>query len=113
MQTLHTLHLLANRFERFQKILFWVLGGAAVIFIGLYMALISHTIVQVLVREDLERSIAHAASSAGELESEYVRKEGGITLQIAEGLGLGTPSAKIFIAKRALSRSGLSFNNEI
>ena len=86
------------------------LFGAIIILVGLYSFLISISIMNVLVREEIGQSIADLHSYIGELESEYLALKDSITPALAYDLGFIDTVEKTFVTRKTLSGRGLTFN---
>lgn len=76
----------------------------------LYGYFISASIVNVLVREEVERDIADVSSHVSQLESQYLVQKNKITLEYAYTQGFSNITNKQFTARASLI-GGLSLNN--
>ena len=75
--------------------------------IGLYIYFISHSILNVVLREEMRMDIAATHSRIGELESDYLHKKYAIDKGYAESLGFTPVTGKHFVAR---DPNNLTFN---
>jgi len=94
----------------FERRFFIVLVSVAVFLFGLYIFFVSSSIVNVLVREEIELEIAQLHSQIGEIESTYIVQKDAISLDLAYSLGFIDATSKIFITRKTLSKVGLTLN---
>lgn len=81
-------------------------------FILLYGYFVSASIVNVLVRKEIEQDITALHSHIGELEAAYLVQKNQITLSYAHAQGFSNISEKQFAIRRDGIASGLTVNSE-
>jgi hypothetical protein len=94
----------------FEKRAFSLLVIAIFILVALYGYFISMSIVHVLVREEVENSIASISSAIGEFESQYIVNKEAITIENAYSLGFKNLRKKTFVERRTSQGGRLTFN---
>ena len=90
--------------------------GACVFFfvlLGLYGYFVGKSIVNVVIREELELEIADVNSRLSELEFEYIAKKDAINIHFAKEQGFHAVGNKTFVTRGTLIGRSLSQNNEI
>ena len=92
------------------KIFFWSL--VVLIFLGIfsYSYLVRASIVNIVVRQGMEKDISNLSSRVLSLESEYVKAKNNVTLETAQDLGFVTVSSQKYLAKNTNDHVGLSVN---
>ncbi len=101
------------RIQHAELRIFWVLSSAVGLLLASYLYLVSSSIVNVIVRGELENTIAATHSELSTLETEYLAKKNAVSLDRAFALGFHASGEKRFVAKRSLYGSALSLGNEI
>lgn len=81
---------------------------SAVLLMTLYIFFVSSSIVNVVVREEIEQEIATIYSDVGELEFTYLALKDDITLELAYDLGFTDIVGKTFVTRKSLSGRGLT-----
>ncbi|HEC33008.1 MAG TPA: hypothetical protein ENI63_01980 [Candidatus Kaiserbacteria bacterium] len=84
-----------------------------VILLGLYIYFVGKSIVNVLVREEIELKIAEVNSRLSILESDYITKKGTINMAFAVERGFKSISKKTFINRGTLVGRSMTQRNEI
>jgi hypothetical protein len=95
-----------------EKQIFWALGFAIIMSLASYGYFVGKSIINVVVREEVELSIAEINSHLSDLEFQYLAKKDTITLSFAQSNGFGLVSKRTFVNRGTLVGS-LSLNNEI
>ena len=90
-----------------------LLAGLLIAFLILYSYLVSQSIVNVLVRQDIGAEIATLNSRISSLESEYLVRKERINLSYAYTLGYIDIGNKEFVTRKSLLSRGLTVNDEI
>lgn len=82
---------------------------------GLYIYLVSKSVVNVVVRKEVEQQIAEVNSQIGKLELSYLEKKQSITLARARTLGFREVAEKTYVNGGSLftTRRALSSNDEL
>jgi len=90
-----------------------LLAGLLVTLLILYSYLVSQSIVNVLVRQNIEQEIATLNSTVGSLESDYIVRKERINLAYAHMLGYEDIEDKSFVVRKSLLSRSLTVNDEI
>ncbi|GMU74125.1 MAG: hypothetical protein AMXMBFR44_3240 [Candidatus Campbellbacteria bacterium] len=85
----------------FHKKAITALFGVLVMLLFAYGLLMSRVILQVMARNDIERSIAGATADIAFLESEYMKMADSLTLARAHELGFVDTHVSLFVSRRA------------
>lgn len=93
--------------------IFWALSLLVGILLASYLYLVSSSIVNVIVRGELENKITTAHSSLSILETEYLAKKNAVSFERALALGFHAVGEKQYVAKQSLFGNALSLGNEI
>ena len=96
-----------------EKKIFWGLVTAICTLMALYGFFVSTSIVNVIVREEIEQEIAATNARISELEFDYIHKKNAINLEYAHAMGFNSPVAQTFVARRSTLSSRLSLSDEI
>lgn len=83
------------------------------VFLGMYVYFVGKSIVNVVVREEVELHIAEINSEISELELNYIEKKDAINMLFAEENGFKSVSKKTFINRGTLVGRNLTQRNEI
>lgn len=94
----------------FERRFFIVLIFSIFILSGLYIFFVSSSIINVLVREEIELEMAKLHSQLGEVESTYITQKDAISIELAHSLGFTDVSKKTFITRKTLSSIELTLN---
>lgn len=100
----------AAQIHVFERRALATLFSVMIVLVGLYGFLISTSIINVLVREEVGQNIADLHSYISDLESEYLMLKNSITLGLAYDLGFTDTAKKTFVTRKTLSSKGLTFN---
>lgn len=77
---------------------------------ALYVYLLSKSVLNVVIREEIEAEIAIANSAMGEIEAQYLELKDSIDRVQIESFGLQALSSKTYVARHSLSERGLTLN---
>lgn len=83
--------------------LFWLFSTLIVIFIGLYIYFVSSSIVNVVLREEIEVEVQEAHTRLSELETHYLSLKDGIDYELALSIGFTNVTDKQFVTRKTLS----------
>lgn len=72
---------------------------------GLYVYFVGKSIVNVVVREEVELQIADVNSRLSELELTYITQKDAITMRLAEARGFHSVKEKTFVSRGTLGQS--------
>ena len=97
----------------FQKRLFTILIFSIVLLLSMYGFFVSKSIVNALVREELQNEIATVSSTIGDLESQYIVLKNAVDIEFAYSLGFTDVVEKKFVTRRSVLGKQLTVNNEI
>ena len=78
--------------------------------VGMYIFFVSSSIVNALVREEIEQKITATYSHMSDLESKYLAQQNTITLQLAYELGFSDIKNKTFVTRTSLVGKELTLN---
>lgn len=81
--------------------------------LGSYGYFVSKSIVNVIIREEIEQDLAKANSHLSILESGYIEKKNAINLELAYELGFENIADKKFVARKSLLGKRLTLSDEI
>lgn len=95
-----------------KKNIFWFLIIGIVIFLGLYVYFVSKTIVNVVARQKIERTISALSSNVEKLEAQYFSLKSKVTVDLAISKGFTNIPPATYISRTPVAK-GLSLNNEI
>ena len=84
-----------------------------VVFFSLYVYFVGKSIVNVVVREEVELQIAEVNSALSELELDYITKKDTINMSFAKERGFKSISKKTFVNRGTLVGRSLTQINEI
>ena len=87
---------------------FWVFLFVLLALISLYLYFVSASIVNVLIREEVEIEIAATNSLIGELENQYVSQRNNIDLAYAKSIGFVLIKDKQFVTRTTLAGRSLT-----
>lgn len=93
--------------------IFWSLIIFILILVGLYSYFVSKSIVNIIVRKDIEQELLAVGSRLSSLEFEYLSKKEAINLDLAYTLGFSDVKDKNFVTRKSLLGKRLTLNNEI
>ncbi|HJO89713.1 MAG: hypothetical protein QGH85_00370 [Candidatus Pacebacteria bacterium] len=100
----------AVQINKFEKRAFVVLVFIILILFGLYLYFISKSIVNVIVREEINSDVAAVSSTISELETRYIAHKEAIDIEFAKSAGFKILKEKKFVAKKSLARKGTALN---
>jgi hypothetical protein len=89
-----------------------LLASLLAIFVVLYVYFVSSSIVNVLVREEVDFDIAVISSEISELEARYLEEKNKMTLEYAYTLGFNDLKKKDFVIRASLATHDLTFNGQ-
>lgn len=96
-------HLIAFSHDK----IFYALLGVVTILILLYAYFVIGTILEIVLRQELEVALKEKHSSLGVLESQYLQKEESLTLSYASEKGFVPMTGEEFASRSTLSRISL------
>jgi len=96
----------------FERRIFWVFIMAIMLLLGSYGYFVSKSIVNVIIREEIEQDLAKVNSSISSLEYDYIVKKNSINLELAYSLGFKEAPNKKFVARKSLLSKRLTLSNE-
>ncbi|MBI2476121.1 MAG: hypothetical protein HYV67_02675 [Candidatus Taylorbacteria bacterium] len=94
------------------KNIFRFLTAGVVVSLGLYVYLVSSTVINAVERQKAEKSIIALEGSVEKLETAYSNLKRGVTVDLARSKGFTGISSATFITRKSLGKV-LSLNNEI
>lgn len=103
----------AHIVKQTEKRVFWGLVGLCIVLMGAYGYFLGKSIVNVVVREEMEIEIATVNSAISELEFTYLEKKDTVNRALASQLGYVFVSQKKFVVRKTLTGKHLSQNNAI
>ncbi len=86
------------------------LVGTILFLAGMYGFLVSSSIVNVVVRKEIEQEISRSYSRMSEIESEYLLLTNAITPSLAHELGFSDIQNKVFVTRTSVTRNELTLN---
>lgn len=92
------------------RLLIPVLGCLLILLASLYVYFLSRSVLNVVMREEIESEIAVHNSAIGELEFEYLALKNAVDSAQAEGLGLQALTSKQYVERHSLSERALTLN---
>ncbi|MBL7045811.1 MAG: hypothetical protein ISR99_02170 [Parcubacteria group bacterium] len=99
--------------KQVKKKTFWTLVGLVVFLMGAYSYFLGKSIVNVVVREEVEQEIALVNSAISELEFAYLEKKDTVNRALASELGYVFVPQDKFVVKKTLTGKHLTQNNAI
>jgi hypothetical protein len=78
-----------------------VAGSCFVLAFGLYMYFLSASIVNVVIRQEIDTEIRETSTRIAELEARYVAAKGTVTEATASEKGFMNASTKTFVSKKS------------
>jgi hypothetical protein len=99
----------AIQINKFEKRAFVALVFAILILAGLYGYFISKSIINVIVREEINNDIVVVSSATSELEFEYINYKNAINKEYAISAGFTKLASKKFVTRKSFAK--LSFEN--
>lgn len=88
----------------------YVAGALIVAMVLLYAYFVIGTIVEIVLRQELELSIKEKNSTVASLEAAYLKAQEGVTLEYAAELGFKPIAKEEYLTKQAFSRLTPSIN---
>lgn len=104
-------HQLSTTALAFNRKIFWSLIALLFVAFGLYGYFISKSIINVLVREEIEQEIISVNSDISDLEFAYLNKKNTISLNFAYAQGFSNVLSKEFVERKSFASNVLTFNN--
>ena len=96
--------------NQLEKKIFWFLAGVIGISSMLYVYLVNQTILNIVMRENVESEMVDLESKISELEFEYITLKNDINIDYAYSIGF-VDVEKVKFASRKLSTQSLSVNS--
>ncbi len=96
---------IAYQADNIERKVFWSFLILVILFASLYMYFISASIVNVVLRKEIEGDIITTHSEVGELESRYLGLENNITMDRAFAMGFVKLADKKFVTRASQSLS--------
>jgi len=96
-----------------RRTLFWAALSLVLMLVSLYVYFIGSSIVNVLVRKEINQEIAATNSRISDLESQYLAQQNAINLAYARSLGFEDIENKQFVSSEQVLGKGLSVRDEI
>lgn len=91
-----------RKIEKLSRGIFWAMLGIVLLLVVSYMYLVNKTIWNVANREKIHNEIVAYSSKLGEIEFEYIKSKGSITLNSARQLGFTEPEQVSFVTKETV-----------
>ena len=104
---------ISNKIHGIEKKLFLILAVSFFFSLGLYGYFVGKSIINIVVREEIEFQIAEVNSTLSGVELEYLSQKDTINLLFAKEQGFKSVSKKSFVNRSILVGRSLSQNNEI
>ena len=96
-----------------ERRVFWIFIGTIILLLGLYSYFVSKSIVNVIIREEIEQDLARVNSHISSLEYDYLKKKNHINLKLAYELGFEDVRSKEFVTRKSLLGKRLTVSDEI
>lgn len=84
--------------------------GCLILLACLYVYFVSKSVLNVVMREEIEQDIAALSSTIGDLEFQYLSLQNSVDLSRAQEFGLVALDEKQFVARHSLVERGLTLN---
>jgi hypothetical protein len=84
-----------------QRRLVWSLVALLVVLSGMYAYFLSTSVINVIVREEMQQRIADTNARISELELTYIEAKNTVTLDMAREMGFAKVSTKQYVTRRA------------
>lgn len=97
-------------YKYLHRMLIPVLGFMLILLAFLYVYFLSKSVLNVVIREEIEAEIASHSSAIGELEFEYLTLKNAVDIAQAEALGLVPLASKQYVARHSLQDRALTLN---
>ena len=91
----------------FEKRAFTALIAIVFILLGFYGYFISKSIVNVIVREEINNDVVAVSSNISELEFEYIAHKNTINKEFAKSAGFKDLAEKNFVARKSFAKLGI------
>lgn len=95
-----------------EKQVFWCLCFAILFSLSMYGYFVGKSIINVVVREEVELATAEISSHLSDLEFQYLEKKDAINLAFAQTQGFSVISKRAFVNRGTFVSRSLSSNNE-
>lgn len=96
-----------------QKRIFWSIIVVILFLFSLYGYFVSKSIINVLLREEVEQEILATNSNISEFEFAYLNKKDTVNLSFAYAQGFKDIRSKEFVARKSVFSERLTLNNEL
>ncbi|MAF59605.1 MAG: hypothetical protein QF858_00120 [Candidatus Pacebacteria bacterium] len=103
----------AQAIKQAEKRAFWALIGLSLVLLASYGYFLGKSIVNVVVREEMEIEIALVNSEISELEFTYLEKKDKVNRALASELGYVQVPQKKFVVRKTLTGKHLTQNDAI
>ena len=95
-----------------KKRIFWILVVSIASLIILYGYFVSYSIINVVLREEVEQELTRVTTRISDLEFQYLSKKSSINLALAHSLGFQNISQKQFVSRQSLLSQRLTLGEE-
>jgi len=102
----------ARQINIFEKRAFAMLVLAIFILVGFYGYFISKSIINVIVREEINGDVAAVNSTISELEAKYITHKDAIGIEFARSAGFKNLAEKKFVTRKSLAKNSVTLNLE-
>ena len=92
---------------------FWTFISVLILLLGLYGYFVSKSIINIIIREEIEQDLARAGANISNLEYDYILKKDTINLELAYELGFEDAGSKKFVTRKSLLGKRLTISDEI
>lgn len=80
---------------------------------GLYGYFVSKSIINIIIREEIEQDLARVNAHMSSLEFDYIKKKNTINLELAYEMGFMDVQNKKFVTRKSLLGKRLTVSDEI
>ncbi|MCH8889453.1 hypothetical protein IID26_03500 [Patescibacteria group bacterium] len=95
-----------------KKRIFWILIISIASLLIFYGYFVSHSIINVVLREEVEQELTRVTTRISDLEFQYLSKKDSINLAFAHSLGFQNVSQKQFVSRQSLLSQRLTLGEE-
>lgn len=92
---------------------FWIFIFVIIALLGMYGYFVSKSVINVIIREEIEQDLARVNAHIGSLEYDYIKKKNNINLELAYELGFKDARSKKFVTRKSLLGKRLTVSDEI
>ena len=96
-----------------EKRIFWTILLLLASLVVLYIYFVSKSIVNVIVREEIEQDIVAMQTEISELESMYLQQKNRINMPLAQSLGFRELPEREFVVRKSRLSTRLTLSDEI